>query len=135
VIQIGSCLKISDNSGIKLAKCIKVISLSSSKKIGHIGDLILITIKKYVASNKIKKKMIYHGLIVMVKRYTRRNDGSFISCNNNRLIVFSKNEVNNKFIGSRVYGSIMKEVKFNIYKDKKEKQKYFKLLSYFKSLI
>ena len=135
MIQIGSCLKISDNSGIKLAKCIKVISLSSSKKIGHIGDLILITIKKYVASNKIKKKMIYHGLIVMVKRYTRRNDGSFISCNNNRLIVFSKNEVNNKFIGSRVYGSIMKEVKFNIYKDKKEKQKYFKLLSYFKSLI
>jgi len=135
VIQIGSCLKISDNSGIKLAKCIKVISLSSSKKIGHIGDLILITIKKYVASNKIKKKMIYHGLIVMVKKYTRRNDGSFISCNNNRLIVFSKNEINNKFIGSRVYGSIMKEVKFNIYKDKKEKQKYFKLLSYFKSLI
>ena len=135
MIQIGSCLRIGDNSGVKLAKCIKVRSSSGSKNFGGIGDLILVTIKKYVSSNKIKKKTIYHGLIVMVKKYIRRNEGSFIRCDINRIVILSRNEINNKFLGSRVYGSVMREVKFHIYKDKKEKQKYFKLLSYFKSII
>jgi len=71
----------------------------------------------------------------MVKKYIRRNEGSFIRCDINRIVILSRNETNNKFLGSRVYGSVMREIKFHIYKDKKEKQKYFKLLSYFKSII
>mgnify|MGYP006075100923 CR=1 FL=1 len=134
MIQTGTKLKMSDNSGAKLAKCIKVVGLGV-KQFGYIGDLILVTIKKYSSQNKVKKKLIYFGLIIMVNQYVYRNDGSIIKFNNNRILLFSKNETSNKFLGSRIYGFLMKEVKSKVYKNKKEKQKYFKAISYAKSII
>ena len=71
----------------------------------------------------------------MVNQYVYRNDGSIIKFNNNRILLFSKNETSNKFLGSRIYGFLMKEVKSKVYKNKKEKQKYFKAISYAKSII
>jgi len=134
MIFVSTKLGVADNSGAKIAKCIKIYGLGF-KKIGHVGDLLLLTIKKAISKNKIKKKTIYHGLIVMVKQYNYRKDGSIVKFNGNRVLLFMSNDSNIKFLGSRVYGPLMKEIKFQIHKNKKEKQKYFKVLSYSKSTI
>jgi large subunit ribosomal protein L14 len=129
-------LNIADNSGANIAKCIKVLGLGS-KKCGSIGDLVLITIKrkKKKFKRKIQKKTIYHGLIIMIKQQVIRKDGTVVKFNDNRLLLFSMNDLKSKFLGTRIYGSIMKEVKYYIYKNKTNKQRYFKIISYCDSII
>ena len=64
MLQKGSIVKVSDNSGARWASCIKVLSKS---QIGVTGDFILVTLKKISNQKKVKKKIIYLGLIVNQK--------------------------------------------------------------------
>ena len=61
MIRIGTKLIVVDNSGAKLAKCIK---LMGKQKISFVGNLILVTLFNFTNSKKIKKRTIYLGLIV-----------------------------------------------------------------------
>lgn len=126
-----SKLKVVDNSGAKIAKCIR-ICVSGIKKVGSVGDLILVTITKRKHQKKIKKNNIYYGLIITVKKCVRRYDGIFIKFTQNRILIFSKNY---KFLGTRIYGPIMKEIKIHIYKDVTKKQRFLKLISYSNAII
>jgi len=131
MIKIESKLKVADNSGAKIVKCIKVY-YSNNKNIGYVGSLILVSILKRKHQKKIKKKMIYYGLIISSNAYIKRVDGIFVKFTENRVLIFSKN---NKFLGTRIYGPISKEIKIQIYNDINKKQKFFKLISYAKSII
>jgi ribosomal protein L14 len=71
----------------------------------------------------------------MVKQQVIRKDGCIVKFAQNRVLLFSIDETKNKFLGTRLYGGIMKELKFQIYKNKKEKQKYFKIISYANSIL
>ena len=53
MIQIQTKLKINDNSGIKIGQCIKIYK----KKVGKIGDTILISVKKLRLNQKKKIKI------------------------------------------------------------------------------
>jgi ribosomal protein L14 len=64
MIYKGTLLLVNDNSGGKVAKCLHNIS---KKKSGNLGDLILVTLYKYVFGKKVKKKVFYLGLIVCLK--------------------------------------------------------------------
>jgi len=136
MITNQSQLKIADNSGGKTARAIKVIGLGK-KKFGTVGDLLLVSIikKKKKFKKKIKKKLLYYGLIIMIRKIIKRKDGTFVKFEDNRILLFSFNDKKSKFLGTRIYGSLMKEVKFYIHKNKKHKQKYFKLISYCNSII
>jgi ribosomal protein L14 len=71
----------------------------------------------------------------MIKKWVRRHDGTYTKFEDNRVLLFSLNNQKSKFLGTRIYGAVMKELKFNIHRNKKYKQKYFKLLSYCNSII
>lgn len=128
-------LKVADNSGAHIVKCIKIIG--TNKKNGCIGNFILLTIKskKQSTKKKLKKKLIYHGLITMVKQNIIRLDGTIIKCNQNRILIFVNSNSQTKFLGTRIYGPIMRELKYNINTSKKTKQTYLKLLSYTQIII
>ena len=64
MIIIGTKLNISDNSGAKIAKCIKIIN---KKKYISIGNILLVSLKKFFNRKKIKKRIIYIGLIIGIK--------------------------------------------------------------------
>jgi ribosomal protein L14 len=64
MIFIGTSITIADNSGAKLGTCIKV---KKGEKIGSVGSIILITLKKILHRKKVKKRTIYIGLIIGVK--------------------------------------------------------------------
>jgi len=59
-----SLLGIADNSGAKVLKTIRVVN---KLKFGKVGDLILVTLLKFLQGKKVKKKTFYLGLIVSVK--------------------------------------------------------------------
>jgi large subunit ribosomal protein L14 len=105
---------------------------SNTKSMGKVGDNILARVIKKTHSKKLKKKTMYFGLIILVKYFTKRLDGTILKFNANRVLLFS---FNYKFLGTRVYGPISKNLRFYLSKNKGEKQKYLKILSYADTLI
>lgn len=107
MIYIGSILNVSDNSGVKKVKCIKVLKCST-KKWGKIGSFLIVVIKSVKILNKMKKKDISKAILVRTKKNIKSFDGSYISFNNNAVLL-----LNNKLIpiGTRVFGPISKELR------------------------
>jgi large subunit ribosomal protein L14 len=114
MIQLNTHLSIIDNSGAKIAKCIKI--LGGSYK-GCIGNTIVIAIQKAAAGRKIKSGEVYRSLVVRQKKEMSRIDGSTLSFFENSSII-----LNNKNIpmGTRIFGPIPKEFR---------KKRFMKVLS------
>ena len=89
MIQQQTILKVTDNSGAKTAKCIKVLG-GFKRKFAYLGDIIVVSIQKIKNFSKIKKGDIYKALIVRTKRKINRNDGSFYFLFENAVSLFDK---------------------------------------------
>ena len=131
MLQIESKLKVVDNSGAKWAKCISVKRKGKYPK-ATIGMLILVSLKKFSNRKKVNKRIIYVGLIVGVSYWIYRIDGSFIKFFSNRVLLFTKQF---KFLGTRIYGSVLKEIKTKSTKEKKNKKYFQKIFSYSSSNV
>ncbi|QND78499.1 LSU ribosomal protein L14p (L23e) [Candidatus Nasuia deltocephalinicola] len=109
MIQCGTLLNVGDNSGAKLVSCIKVLG-SSKKRYGFIGDIIKISIKKSLYSNKIKKGEVFNAVIIRTLYRFKREDGTIINFNDNSVVLF-----NNKkdLLFTRIFGPVLKELKYN----------------------
>jgi large subunit ribosomal protein L14 len=126
VVQVGTKFKIIDNSGAKLAKCIKVLGKGGRKSVG-IGNIILVTFKKFSSRKKVKKRTIYLGLIVALSAHMYRLDGTVLKFYSNKILVFNTQY---KFLGTRVYGVISKELRHLTITNKKESKHFHKIISY-----
>jgi len=104
MIYPETLLNVADNSGAKTAKCLIVVK----KPIGFLGDVIKITLRRFTASKKLIKGKKYFGLLVSVNKSKRRLNGYSIKFSKNRILIFSEND---KFIGTRVYGPSIRELK------------------------
>jgi len=124
MIQVGSFLKISDNSGGKKALCIKI--LQNKKKFCNIGKEILVSIKSVRSqeTSKIKKGGIYKAIIIRTNSKKEFNCFSYINFFENSIIVLNKQ--NNKPIGTRIFGPLIKNFKYS---------KYLKLISLSSGII
>lgn len=97
MIQQQTILKVSDNSGAKTAKCIKVLG-GSKKKYAKLGDIIVVSIQELRKYNpkkkplKIKKGSICRALIIKTKTKHKKLDGStiFYNTNKNSVILINK---------------------------------------------
>jgi large subunit ribosomal protein L14 len=63
MIQVGTRLQVSDNSGAKSVECIKVLNKLKS---ASIGDIIVISVKETIPKqkSKVEKGGVYKALIV-----------------------------------------------------------------------
>lgn len=117
MIQIQSKLTINDNSGVKIGQCIKIYK----KKIGKIGDTILISAKKLRLNHKKKIKIVkgdlFKALITHTKSSKKSTIGNRIKFDKNCIIILT---IQNKPLGTRIFGPITSEFR---------KQKNFKILS------
>jgi large subunit ribosomal protein L14 len=103
-------LKVSDNSGVKYAKCLKVLqtkSASGKLNYGSVGDIILVSSRVCSSTKTIKKGDVFKAVIVRSKRTVKRDVG---------LLFFKENAVvllNKKMLpeGTRVFGPISLEVR------------------------
>ena len=78
MIQQQSILKVSDNSGAKTAKCIKVIG-GFNKKSAKLGDIVVVSVQKLrnkaKITSKVKKGEVYKALIIRTRAKHKNKDG------------------------------------------------------------
>lgn len=107
MIQQETLLKVADNSGAKIVKCIKVLG-GTKRRYGSIGDIIVVSVKEVLPNQAIKKGSILKGVIVRIKKEFRRKDGSYIRFDDNAAVIIDENK-NPK--GTRVFGPVARELR------------------------
>lgn len=108
MIQQRSILKVSDNSGAKTVRCIKVLG-GFKKKYAKIGDTIIVSIQqlrnKLKKNSKVKKKEVYRAILVRTKTKIKKKNGIEIYFNENSVVLISKQ---GNPVGTRITGPLPK---------------------------
>lgn len=107
MIQQETKLKVADNSGAKVAQCVKVLG-GTSKRYATIGDEVVITVKEAVPTSRIKKGTVSKGIVVRTNKEVRRDDGSYIRFDDNAIVLIS--EIG-ELRGTRIFGPIARELR------------------------
>ncbi|KFK43938.1 hypothetical protein AALP_AA1G193900 [Arabis alpina] len=134
-IQMGTKLKVVDNSGAKEVMCIQ--ALKGNKKGARLGDIIVGSVKDSipigivkkgkvdaVPKGKVKKGKVVYGVVVRAAMPKRRADGSEVKFDDNAVVIVGLKENNkkgpdgnkkkfeyNQPIGTRVFGPIPHEMR------------------------
>jgi len=106
MIQAGTQVKITDNSGGRIGKVFKVLG-GSKRRYARIGDIVVLSIKTAEPRKQIKKKAVVRGVVVRQRSNFGRKDGSYIRFDDNAVVLINpKGEP----IGGRVFGPIPREL-------------------------
>ena len=100
-------LLVADNSGAKMARCIKVLG-GSDHMITGISDVVVVSVISVSPSSKIKKGQVLKGVIVRTASKIVRSDGSFLRFDHNAVVLIDKD---NEPLGTRVFGPVSREVR------------------------
>lgn len=107
MIQSESRLAVVDNTGAKLALCIKVLG-GSKRRYASVGDVIVVSIKEALPNGSIKKKSVQKAVIVRVSAEVRRADGTYVRSDDNACVIINEN---GEPKGTRVFGPVFRELK------------------------
>jgi large subunit ribosomal protein L14 len=107
MIMEQTMLDVADNSGAKMAKCIKVLG-GSRRVYASVGDVIVVAVKKSIPNGVVKKGDVAKGVIVRTKKNIRRNDGSYVKFDRNAIVMVD-DEGNPK--GTRIFGAVARELR------------------------
>ena len=107
MIQMQTMLDVADNTGAKRAQCIKVLG-GSSRRVAGLGDIIVASVKKAMPGSELKTGTIIKGVIVRVRKNTRRKDGTYIRFDHNALVVLDQ-DGNPR--GTRIFGAVGRELR------------------------
>ena len=112
MIQQQTLLKVADNSGAQIVKCIKVLG-GFKRKFARIGDIIVVSVvklrNKSRSTSKVKKGDVFKALVNKTKKELKKK--SFNICfNENNVCIINQQ---GKPIATRVFGPLPKELKKN----------------------
>lgn len=107
MIQQESRLGVADNSGAKQLQCIRVLG-GTRRRYASVGDIIVAAVKDADTKSKIKKGDVVKAVIVRTKKQIGRNDGAYISFDDNAAVVVNNNK---EPVGTRVFGPIPRELR------------------------
>ena len=115
MIQVGTVLNVSDNSGARKVYCIRVLN-GSRKKYARLGNLILVVVKslrkKRKSLSKVKKGDIFRALIVRTRTKSISKISDSFSFLENSVVLLTGQ---NKFVGTRILGSLPKNFRITSY--------------------
>jgi large subunit ribosomal protein L14 len=100
-------LDVADNTGAKRVQCIKVLG-GSHRTYASLGDTIVCSVKKAIPGSEVKTGTVVKGVIVRVKKNTRRSDGSYVRFDQNALVLVDP-EGNPR--GTRIFGAVARELR------------------------
>jgi len=107
MIQMQTELDVGDNSGAKVARCIKVLG-GSGRRFAGLGDVVVLSVVKTVPGGAIKKGTVVRGVIVRCRKATRRPDGSYVKFDRNAVVILD-GEGNPR--GTRIFGAVARELR------------------------
>lgn len=108
MIQHQSLLKVADNSGAKLVKCIRVLG-GYKKRYARVGDLITVAVRSAQPHSAVKKGQVLHAVIVRQRKELRRPNGTYIRFDDNAVVIVDKK--NKELKGTRIFGPVARELR------------------------
>lgn len=106
MVQKESRLEVADNTGAKEALIIGIPR--QLRKTVSVGEVVKVTIKKDTPNGTAKKGKVYNAVIIRTKGVVRREDGSYVSFDNNAAVLIDNN---GNPIGTRVFGPVARELR------------------------
>ena len=107
-------LNIADNSGVKLAQCIKVLGRGSSRRgkkvrpTASVGDVVCVAIKKNLPNCALDNKKVHKCVIIRTKYPVRRKDGSYVRFDSNAAVML---DADGNPVGTRIFGAVARELR------------------------
>lgn len=108
MIQPETKLKVADNTGARELLVIHITG-SSRQRYGHVGDIVVGTIKVATPQATVKKSEIVKAVIVRTAKEWRRPDGSSIRFDDNAVVILDNDGINPR--GSRIFGPVARELR------------------------
>jgi large subunit ribosomal protein L14 len=107
MIQMQTVLDVADNSGAKLVRCIKVLG-GSQRRYATLGDVIVVSVQKTTPGSPVKKGTVVKGVIVRIRKASRRDDGSYVKFDSNAIVIVDND---NNPRGTRIFGAVARELR------------------------
>jgi large subunit ribosomal protein L14 len=108
MIQHETRLKVADNTGARELLVMHIMG-GSTRKYGHIGDIVVATVKAANPQGAVKKSDIVKAVIVRCAKEWRREDGSYIRFDDNAAVILDTDGQNPK--GTRIFGPVARELR------------------------
>ncbi|MFQ5866999.1 MAG: 50S ribosomal protein L14 [bacterium] len=107
MIQMQTRLNIADNTGARKIACIGILG-GTKKRYARVGDIIRASVKDALPDATIKKGEVVRAVIVRMKKWIRRPDGSYVRFDENGAVIV---DANNEPKGTRIFGPIARELR------------------------
>ncbi|MCX5800758.1 MAG: 50S ribosomal protein L14 [Candidatus Eisenbacteria bacterium] len=107
MIQPRSILTISDNTGARIARCIKILG-GTRRRYGRIGDVIVVSIRDAMPGGTVKKGDVARAVIIRTVKEVRRKDGSYIRFDQNAAVLIDDQKEPR---GTRIFGPVARELR------------------------
>jgi len=108
MIQMGTMLKVADNSGARKLMAIRQLGGSAAPRYAGIGDIIVCSVKEAAPESDIKKGTVVRAVVVRTRARTRRKDGSYIKFDENAAVLINPQK---EPLGTRVFGPVARELR------------------------
>ncbi|MCS7300976.1 MAG: 50S ribosomal protein L14 [Fimbriimonadales bacterium] len=108
MIQPFTRLKVADNSGAREVMCIRVLK-GSNARYGHVGDVIVASVKDASPNMPVKKGDVVRAVIVRTRRPIRRPDGSTLRFDDNACVIIDPKSGEPR--GTRIFGPVARELR------------------------
>lgn len=109
MIQMQTKLDVADNTGAKSARCIRVLG-GTRRRTAGLGDIVVVSIQKSIAGapDAFRPGKVTRGVIVRVRKPTRRDDGSYVQFDSNAIVLVD-GDGNPR--GTRIFGAVARELR------------------------
>ena len=102
--------KVVDNSGAKVAECIKILG-GSHKKVAQVGDIIIVSIQKLrnkSSRSRVTKGSIQKAIVLRTKKEYRRQNNTHYRFHENAIILFKKQ---GQPLSTRLFGPVLEDLR------------------------
>jgi large subunit ribosomal protein L14 len=107
MVQVGTNLTITDNSGAKVAKIIGIPGYSKIKA-AKLGSMVKVAVQKALPNSAVKRHEVLSAVVVRVTKEHKRRDGSYIRFDDNAAVIIDTKK-NPK--ATRIFGPVARELK------------------------
>lgn len=107
MIQVETCLNVSDNSGARTIKCIRILS-ANGRKHACVGDTIIGVVKNVTPNMPVKRSDIVQAVIIRTRRVIKRSTGNGVSFDDNAAVLVNKEGMPR---GTRIFGPVARELR------------------------
>jgi large subunit ribosomal protein L14 len=106
-------LDIADNSGVRLAMCIRVFGKRSARgqftrSMATVGDVVWVAVKKSLPTCQLDNKKVHKCVIIRTKSPIKRPDGSYVRFDSNAAVMI---DGEGNPVGTRIFGAVARELR------------------------